>query len=59
MNILYWGTFDPATARNRILIQGLRDNGVQVDVVNLPAWKGLGEGASGAGAARVLRLLWL
>jgi glycosyltransferase involved in cell wall biosynthesis len=38
MRVLYFGTYDRTYARNRILIDGLRLNGVQVQECHVPLW---------------------
>lgn len=42
LRILYFGIYDPEYARNRVIIKGLKQNGVQVVECNVPAkakWK--------------------
>jgi len=38
LRICYFGTFDPRYPRNRIVIDGLRTNGVEVIECNVPFW---------------------
>lgn len=49
MRVLYFGTFDPAYGRNRVIIKGLSDNGINVIFCN---------GGISGGAKRFLRLVW-
>jgi glycosyltransferase involved in cell wall biosynthesis len=39
MTVCYWGTYDAAYPRNRILIAGLRAGGVEVREQHFPLWK--------------------
>ena len=38
MTVCYWGTYDRDYPRNRILIEGLRANGVEVREMHAPLW---------------------
>jgi glycosyltransferase involved in cell wall biosynthesis len=40
MRVCYFGTYDKNYPRNRIIIQGLRANGVEVDERHIPLWHG-------------------
>lgn len=40
MRICYFGTYDRGYSRNRILIEGLRRNGVEVVECHVPLWQG-------------------
>jgi len=39
VRVCYWGTYDQAYPRNRIIISGLRQNGIEVIECHLPVWK--------------------
>lgn len=41
MKVVFWGTYDLGKPRNRILLQGLRANGVQVTECNAHIWSGI------------------
>lgn len=41
MRVVYWGTYDKGKPRNRILINGLRSNGVEVVECNTNLWAGI------------------
>jgi glycosyltransferase involved in cell wall biosynthesis len=41
MRIVYWGTYDIGKPRNRIIIQGLKENGVQVIECHANVWEGV------------------
>jgi len=38
MRVCYWGTYDRDYPRNRILMEGLRRNGVEVSEIHFPLW---------------------
>jgi len=38
MKVCYWGTYDRDYPRNRILMEGLRRNGVEVSELHFPLW---------------------
>jgi len=40
MSVCYWGTYDRDYPRNRILMSGLRESGVEVRECHAPLWKG-------------------
>lgn len=39
MRVCYFGTYDQQYPRNRIIIEGLQANGVQVDECHIPLWR--------------------
>ena len=41
MHVVYWGTYDVGRTRNRILLRGLRSNGVEVNECNSDVWAGV------------------
>ena len=41
MRVVYWGTYDTGKPRNRIMIQGLRENGIEVIECHADVWKGV------------------
>ena len=41
MKVVFWGTYDLGKPRNRILLQGLRENGVEVIECNADIWSGV------------------
>ncbi len=41
MRIVFWGTYDIGKPRNRILLQGLRDNGCEVIECHAHVWQGI------------------
>ncbi|MGA1871612.1 MAG: glycosyltransferase [bacterium] len=41
MQVVYWGTYDTGKPRNRIMIRGLREKGIQVVECNANVWKGI------------------
>jgi glycosyltransferase involved in cell wall biosynthesis len=41
LRVVLWGTYDLGKPRNRILIQGLRENGVEVIECHAPIWQGI------------------
>ena len=43
MKVCYWGTYDRDYPRNRILISGLRENGVEVVECNAGIWRNTAE----------------
>jgi glycosyltransferase involved in cell wall biosynthesis len=38
MHICYFGTYDKSYPRNRIIIEGLKKNGIEVDECHVPLW---------------------
>ena len=61
MRIVYWGTYDPGKPRNRILLRGLRENGVDVIEIHADVWKGIEDKSSIRSPGSRLRrpLRWL
>lgn len=41
MRVVYWGTYDTGKPRNRIMIRGLRENGVEVIECHAEVWEGI------------------
>lgn len=63
MRVLYWGTYDATYVRNRVIIDGLRQNGVDVVECHVPLWKGTADKVHNAqkgvlNPALPLRLAW-
>src|SRR6185436_11558698 len=60
MRVVAWGTYDLGKPRNRILLRGLRENGVEVVSCHSDIWGGVEDKSRVRGAARLGRLLrWL
>ncbi|MFC1881143.1 glycosyltransferase [Thermodesulfobacteriota bacterium] len=61
MRVVYWGTYDTGKPRNRIMIRGLRKNGVEVIECHVHIWKDVEDKSQlsniGARAKRILQLL--
>jgi len=58
MRVVMWGTYDRGKPRNRILLQGLRANGVEVIECHASVWAGIEDKSQVAGInARLRRLL--
>lgn len=59
MRILYFGTYDKEYGRNRIMIDGLRANGVEVTECHVALWSGTQDKlAHASGAWRSPAFLW-
>ncbi len=58
MKLLAWGTFDLGKPRLRLLLEGLRENGIGVDACNVDIWAGIEDKSQVKGAARMLRIAW-
>jgi glycosyltransferase involved in cell wall biosynthesis len=63
MRVLYWGAYDAAYVRNRVIIDGLRLNGVDVVECNVPLWSGTADKVRNAGKGWLnpklpLRMAW-
>ncbi len=41
MKVVYWGTYDTGKPRTRILLRGLRENGVAVEEIHHDLWSGV------------------
>lgn len=61
MRIVFWGTYDMGKPRNRILLRGLREAGVDIVEIHRDVWSGVEDKGHIDGAGRKLRLLgrWL
>ena len=61
IRIVLWGTCDSGKPRNRILMRGLRENGVEVIEIRADVWAGIEDKGNIAGLGRKLGLLlrWL
>jgi glycosyltransferase involved in cell wall biosynthesis len=61
MRILCWGTYDTGKPRARLLLKGLRDNGVEVDERHANIWQGVADKSQLRGIGRKLgiALRWL
>ena len=61
MRVVFWGTYDKGKPRTRILQDGLRANGVEVDEIHADVWKGIEDKSQVRGFAAKLRIMvrWL
>lgn len=61
MRVVMWGTYDTGKPRNRILLRGLRENGVEVIECHRDVWGSVEDKSQVAGLASRLRFLlrWL
>lgn len=61
MRVVCWGTYDLGKPRNRILLRGLREAGVELVEIHKDVWGGVEDKGhiSGAGRKLVLMLKWL
>ena len=61
MRIVFWGTYDIGKPRNRILLQGLRENGVDVIECHANVWQGVEDKSQVGGLYRRVgfALRWL
>lgn len=61
MRIVWWGTYDLSKPRNRILLRGLRENGVEVVECHAEVWSGIEDKSAISGVAAWLPLVfrWL
>lgn len=61
MRVVCWGTYDLGKPRNRILLRGLREAGVELVEIHKDVWGGVEDKGhiSGVGRKLVLMLKWL
>jgi glycosyltransferase involved in cell wall biosynthesis len=60
MQVICWGTYDTGKPRTRILLRGLRENGIEVIEVHTDVWSGVEDKSRIAGSRRLRFLLrWL
>ncbi|MHB0858939.1 MAG: glycosyltransferase family 4 protein [Anaerolineae bacterium] len=59
MRVCYWGTYDADYVRNRVIIQGLRANGVEVVECHSPLWSGTADKVRQASKGPLNPRLWL
>lgn len=61
MRIVFWGTYDTGKPRVRILLRGLRENGVEVIECHREVWTGVDDKSQVKGVFNLLRfgLSWL
>jgi glycosyltransferase involved in cell wall biosynthesis len=61
MRVVFWGTYDTGKPRTRILRDGLRANGIEVDEIHADVWKGIEDKSQVRGLAAKLRIVvrWL
>ncbi len=61
MRVVFWGTYDTGKPRTRILRDGLRANGVEVDEIHARVWEGIEDKSQVRGLATKLGILvrWL
>lgn len=61
MRIVFWGTYDTGKPRVRILLRGLRENGIEVIECHKEVWGGIEDKSQLKGLTRKLRLFfnWL
>lgn len=57
LRILFWGTYDTGKPRTRILLQGLRELGVEVSECHTEVWGGIEDKSQVSGTGAKLRLL--
>ena len=59
--VVYWGTYDMGKPRNRILLRGLREAGVEVIECHAPVWSGIEDKSQLSGWLSLVRciLIWL
>lgn len=58
MRVVYWGTYDQGKPRNRIMIRGLRENGVEVVECHCHLWQGVEDKSQVAGWWRMVKILY-
>ncbi len=58
MKVVYWGTYDLGKPRNRIMIEGLRANGVEVLECHREIWSGIEDKSQVSGTLKKLRMVW-
>ena len=58
MRVVYWGTYDKGKPRNRILLEGLRLNGVEVTEINYDLWNGVEDKSQIFGISRKLLIIF-
>lgn len=61
MRVVYWGTYDTGKPRNRIMIRGLKENGIEVLECHADVWGRIEDKSQVSGWSQRLRLLvrWL
>lgn len=59
MRVVFWGTYDIGKPRVRILLRGLRSNGVDVIECHKDVWGGIEDKSQIKGFTRKLRLLFI
>lgn len=61
MRVVYWGTYDAGKPRNRILLRGLREQGVEIWECHASLWEGVEDKSQVTGWRARARLLlrWL
>lgn len=61
MRVVCWGTYDLGKPRNRILLRGLREAGVELVEIHKDVWRGVEDKGHVSGAGRKLTLMfkWL
>ncbi|NLX43672.1 MAG: glycosyltransferase family 4 protein [Chloroflexi bacterium] len=63
MRVLYWGTYDSEYVRNRVVIEGLRQNGATVRECRAALWRNTADKVANARGGRLrprllLRMIW-
>lgn len=56
MRVVFWGTYDTGKPRTRILLDGLRNNGVEVEEIHSPVWTGVEDKSQVRGMLAKLRI---
>lgn len=56
--VVYWGTYDLGKPRNRIIIDGLRANGVEVTECHREIWPDIEDKSQISGTLKKIRILW-
>ena len=57
MRVVYWGTYDTGKPRNRIIVQGLSENGVEVIECHKDIWQGVDDKSQVVGWRTKTKLL--
>lgn len=57
LRVVYWGTYDLGKPRNRIMVRGLRENGVEVIEYHADLWRGVDDKSRISSALRRAALL--
>lgn len=58
MRVVYWGTYDIGKPRNRIMLRGLKENGIQVLECHADIWGGIEDKSQVSDNLNRVRLLF-